>query len=59
MRYSIRGKSNFYHTFALNVNNALDKEYFRAGTSGATRILSGDRRAFFLTYTLGHKGTLF
>ena len=58
-RYTIRGKSNFSHTFALNVNNALDKEYFRAGTSGATRILAGDRRAFFITYTLGHKGTRF
>lgn len=58
-RYSLRGKSSFSHTFALNVNNALDREYFRAGTSGATRILAGDRRAFFFTYTLGHKGTRF
>jgi len=58
-RYSIRGKSSYSHTFALNVNNALDKEYYRAGTGGATRILSGDRRAFFITYTLGHKGTKF
>ena len=58
-RYTIRGQGSFTHTFALNVNNALDKEYFRAGTSGATRILSGDHRAFFITYTLGHKGTRF
>jgi iron complex outermembrane receptor protein len=59
VRYSLRGKSSYTHTFALNVNNALDKDYFRAGTSGATRILTGDRRAFFITYTLGHKGNRF
>jgi hypothetical protein len=45
------------HTVAVNVNNALNKQFIRAGTSGATRILQGDDRAVFITYTINRKGT--
>ena len=57
LRYTVKGNSNFSHTFALNVNNALNEKYFKSGTSNATRILAGDLRSFFFTYTLSHKGT--
>ncbi len=58
-RYTFKGRSNVSHTVGVNVNNLFDEEFTRAGTSGATRILPGDRRAVFFTYTLGHKGALF
>ncbi|MDI1337779.1 MAG: TonB-dependent receptor [Lacunisphaera sp.] len=57
LRYTLPGKSSFSHTLALNVNNALDKAYFKSGSQGANRILEGDHRSVFFTYTLGHKGT--
>jgi len=57
LRYTLSGKSSFSHTFALNVNNALDKAYFKPGSGGANRILEGDHRSVFFTYTIGHKGT--
>ena len=59
MRYTLSVKSKYSHTLALNVNNATNEQYFRAGTSGATRILRGENRAFYLTYTINHKGTSF
>lgn len=59
VRYTTQGKSNLSHTFAINVNNAFDKQFIRAGTSTATRILQGDDRAVFFSYTLSHKGTRF
>ena len=43
-------KSAYDHTFALNVNNALDQDYVRAN-----RLL-GEERSVFLTYTLGRSG---
>ena len=58
-RYTRQSGRNLSHTFAVNVNNALNKQFLRAGTSGATRILQGDDRAVFFTYTLNHKGTKF
>jgi len=57
LRYTLPGKSKFSHTLALNVNNAFDKAYFKPGSGGANRILGGDHRSVFLTYTLGLKGT--
>jgi outer membrane receptor protein involved in Fe transport len=59
LRYRLPTKSNLSHTFALNINNVADEQYFKPGSGGANRILSGDARSFFVTYTLGHKGTLF
>jgi hypothetical protein len=38
------------HTFAINVNNALDQDYRRAN-----RLL-GEERSVFFTYTLGRTG---
>ena len=43
-------KSAYDHTFAINVNNALDQDYVRAN-----RLL-GEERSVFLTYTLGRSG---
>jgi len=57
LRYTLPGKSSISHTFALNVNNAFDKAYFKSGSQGANRILEGDHRSVFFTYTLSHKGT--
>lgn len=59
MRYTLKTKNNLSHTIGLNVNNLFDADYFKAGTSGATTRLLGDRRALFVTYTIGHKGTKF
>ena len=58
LRYQLAGKSAVSHAFAINVNNLLDKRYFKAGTSAATR-LRGEDRAVFFTYTINHKGTKF
>lgn len=60
VRYVIGGSgSKFSHTLALNVQNALDRDYFKPGSGGASRILLGDRRSVFFTYPLGHKGAVF
>jgi outer membrane receptor protein involved in Fe transport len=59
VRYTLPIKSSFSHTIAVNVNNAFDKAYFKAGSGGANRILAGDGRSIFITYTLGHKGDKF
>jgi iron complex outermembrane receptor protein len=59
LRYRLPSKSNLSHTVALNINNVADEQYFKPGSGGANRILTGDARSFFVTYTLGHKGTLF
>ena len=56
-RYTLSSSRNMSHTVAVNVNNALNKQFIRAGTSGATRILQGDDRAVFITYTINRKGT--
>lgn len=58
-RYTLQSGRGMSHTFAVNVNNALNKQFLRAGTSGATRILQGDDRAIFITYTINHKGAKF
>ena len=59
VRYQLKSKFNSTHTFAINVNNAFDENYFKAGTSNATRILAGDKQAVFFTYTINHKGGKF
>jgi outer membrane receptor protein involved in Fe transport len=56
LRYQLPGKSTTAHTLAVNVNNALDRRYFKAGSSAATR-LRGEDRAVFFTYTISHRGT--
>lgn len=53
-RYTLRSGNRFDHTLAVNVNNAFDKEYLRAGGSTARQL--GERRAVFFTYTLGIAG---
>jgi outer membrane receptor protein involved in Fe transport len=55
LRYTLKQNSVVSHTLAFNLNNAFNKDYFRPGTSGATRILEGDKRSVFFTYTLSHK----
>ncbi len=51
VRYRLPTKKSAYdHTFALNVNNALDQDYERAN-----RLL-GEERSVFLTYTVGRSG---
>lgn len=51
VRYRLPTKKSAYdHTFAINVNNALDQDYVRAN-----RLL-GEERSVFLTYTLGRSG---
>jgi len=59
LRYTLQQKSKYSHTFAVNVNNFLDEDYYKPGSGGANRILTGDARSVFFTYTLGHKGNLF
>lgn len=59
LRYRLASRSNLSHTFALNLNNVADEQYYKPGSGGANRILTGDARSFFVTYTLGHKGSLF
>lgn len=57
-RYSLVARSNYTHTFAVNMNNVFDKQYLRTGASNAPRLL-GENRAGFFTYTLSHKGSKF
>ena len=58
LRYQLPGKSATSHTFGVNVNNAFNKQYFKAGSSAATRLRGEDRSVIF-TYTLNHKGSKF
>ena len=51
VRYRLQGRASALdHTFAINVNNALDQDYRRAN-----RLL-GEERSVFFTYTLGRTG---
>ncbi len=59
VRYRLQTQGHLTHTFAININNAFDKAYLRAGTSGATTRLLGDGRSFVFTYTINHKGSRF
>jgi outer membrane receptor protein involved in Fe transport len=59
VRYKLPSSRNLTHMLALNINNLADKAYFKPGSGGANRILTGDARSFFLTYTISHKGTNF
>lgn len=55
VRYQLRGSGNLSHTLAINVNNATDEKYFRAGAGGSNSKYIGDHRAVYFTYTLAHK----
>jgi hypothetical protein len=57
VRYKLKGNSNFSHEFAVNLNNATDVQYFRAGAGTSNSKYIGDHRAVYFTYTLGHKST--
>jgi outer membrane receptor protein involved in Fe transport len=59
VRYRLQGGGSYSHTLAVNVNNLSDEKYFRAGSGGANSRYIGDHRAFYFTYTLGHKGAKF
>ena len=56
VRYQLKGQSNLSHTFAINLNNAADEKYFRAGAGASNSKYIGDHRAVYFTYTLAHKG---
>lgn len=58
LRYQLPGNSSFSHTFAVNVNNAFNRQYFKAGSSAATRFRGEDRGVSF-TSTLNHRVTKF
>ncbi len=58
LRYQLAGNSSVSHTIAVNVNNAFNRQYFKAGSSAATRLRGEDRGVFF-TYTINHRGTKF
>ncbi len=58
MRYTLKSGNKATHTFAVNVNNALDKEYLRVGASALNRLL-GEKRAVYFTYTINYKGPKF
>ncbi|PTX91002.1 TonB-dependent receptor plug domain-containing protein [Opitutus sp. ER46] len=45
------GRGKFRHRVGLNVNNLLDKEYITP--TNVARVV-GDRRSFYLQYTLSH-----
>lgn len=47
-RYHLRSASRFDHTFAVNLNNAADRDYLKVNRQ------LGDRRAIYFTYTIGH-----
>jgi outer membrane receptor for monomeric catechols len=55
VRYRLQGRSNLSHTLAINLNNATDEKYFRAGAGGSNSKYIGDHRAVYFTYTLAHK----
>lgn len=55
MRHTLPGKSKIGHTFAVNPNNVLDKQYFRVGASSANRLL-GEDRAIYFAYTIRQRG---
>lgn len=57
VRYKLKGNSDFSHTLAINLNNATDEKYFRAGAGGSNSRYIGDHRAVYFTYTLAHKGS--
>ena len=59
LRYKLPSKSSVSHTISLNINNLADEVYFKPGSGGANRILAGDERSFFITYTINHKGSQF
>ncbi len=47
VRYTTRTATGLNHQVALNVNNVLDHDYLKVGKQ------KGDRRAFYVTYSLG------
>ena len=57
VRYKLQGGSNLSHTLAININNATDEVYFRAGAGTSNSRYIGDHRAVYFTYTLAHKGS--
>jgi iron complex outermembrane recepter protein len=52
VRYTYRS-GHYDHTFAINVNNAFDRDYLKVNKQW------GDRRNVIFTYTLQHNGRLF
>ena len=51
MRYKLPSKTNYDHTIAININNALDEQYLRVNR------LIGEKREILLTYTLNRAGS--
>lgn len=50
LRYTTRSAAGRNHQIAVNVNNVLDREYLKVSKQ------KGDRRAFFVTYSIGSGG---
>lgn len=50
VRYNWRSGAHFDHTLALNLNNLFDEDYLKVNRQ------RGERRAFYVTYTLGFSG---
>ena len=50
-RYTYRAGSNLSHTVAVNLNNVTDRDSLK------TNRQAGERRAVYVTYTLGYTGT--
>jgi len=55
LRYTLKSNPIISHSLAFNLNNAFDKSYLRPGTSTATRLLQGDKRSIYFTYTISRK----
>lgn len=50
LRYTYRGKPGYEQTFAVNVNNILDKDYLKVNRQ------AGDRRALYFSYSIARQG---
>jgi outer membrane receptor protein involved in Fe transport len=55
VRYRLQSAGKYSQTFAINVNNLTDENYFRGGSAGANTRYPGEKRSVFFTYTLGRR----
>ncbi|MDO8539805.1 MAG: TonB-dependent receptor [Opitutaceae bacterium] len=50
VHYQLPRTAGFDHRVSLNVNNVFDRDFLKVNRQ------LGERRAFYLTYTLGYAG---
>ncbi len=55
VRYRLPSGAKFAQTFAINVSNLTDENYFRGGSAGANARYPGEKRSVYFTYTLGRR----